>query len=248
MALIKEEKERLKLEKRIKKYNKVHKLIENVDHKLCKECENWIPCNNDYFYRNKSNAIDGYHPYCKKCTNEKSKKWQTQNYDKYQKWFTERNKNRGDDYYEKVNKKWNKENEERIKETLRKWQLENKDKLKEYREFRIMNKKHDISKEEWESCKDYFDNSCAYCGMTESEHRKIHKQDLHKEHVVHDGANDLSNCVPACKSCNSSKKQFSLMEWYNKENANFCENKLCKINDWLNSHHIIYLQQVEIIK
>lgn len=46
-------------------------------------------------------------------------------------------------------------------------QMKNKDKLYEYGKKRRLHKTHEISKEEWESCLEYFNHSCAYCGITE---------------------------------------------------------------------------------
>jgi hypothetical protein len=94
-------------------------------------------------------------------------------------------------------------------------------------------KKHKISKVEWDNCKKYFDYSCAYCGMTEEEHRKIYKQDLHKEHVIDDGRNDLKNCVPSCKMCNSEKHEDSLNNWYNKNNLRYDYSRYSKIYNWI---------------
>ena len=37
---------------------------------------------------------------------------------------------------------------------------------------------------------------------------------------IDDGKNDLSNCIPSCESCNSSKNIKTLNNWYNHENIN----------------------------
>lgn len=56
--------------------------------------------------------------------------------------------------------------------------------------------------------------------------------DLHKEHVDDSGANDLSNCIPSCQSCNSSKHIFDFETWYRKY-EHFNEKRLHKIIKWL---------------
>ncbi len=109
-----------------------------------------------------------------------------------------------------------------------------------------MHKKHEITKNEWELCKEYFVYKCAYCGLPIEEHYNQYKgeirlTDFHKEHVNHDGSNDLSNCIPSCKNCNSEKHTSTLEEWYNKENENFTEERLEKILNWLNNDYIKYL-------
>jgi NAD-dependent DNA ligase len=57
--------------------------------------------------------------------------------------------------------------------------------------------------------------------------------DFHKEHVEHNGNNDITNCVPSCKSCNSSKHVSDLEEWYTPDNSIYCEQRLIKIKHWL---------------
>jgi hypothetical protein len=99
-------------------------------------------------------------------------------------------------------------------------------------------KKHIIYNEEWIACKNYFGNACAYCGLHSEEHykkykNKIKRYDLHKEHVIHRGKNDLSNCVPACENCNNEKYDKSLNEWYNKNNPKYNKEKYYKIYQWL---------------
>ncbi len=246
MALCREEKEKLLLIKREKKYNETHKIINDEDHKLCSICNEWFPCNTDYFYKNKKNGIDGYNPYCKDCTKKKSIKWQQDNYEQYQEWFTERNSKRGKEYYYEVNKPWNEENKYRIIKTKREWNQNNPEKLRYYGQKRIQNKKHKINNKEWVKCKEYFNNSCAYCELHQDNHYRLwrgdmKKIDLHKEHVIHNGANDLSNCVPSCQSCNSSKHDFRLEDWYNEGNSNYTEERLNKILKWLNEDYKNYI-------
>ena len=53
-----------------------------------------------------------------------------------------------------------------------------------------------------------FGHRCAYCGAS---------GDLQIEHVIpisKGGANDLGNVVPACPSCNSSKRSRDAYEWF----------------------------------
>jgi len=117
----------------------------------------------------------------------------------------------------------------------KKWEDNNRDKLKQYRE---LHKNHEISKKEWQACLKYFNNSCAYCGMSNEDHKKKYKQQLHKEHVDDNGSNKLDNCVPSCKLCNSSKKGFILEEWYYKNDfSNHTKDRLDKIYKWINEDY-----------
>ncbi|WP_143786577.1 MULTISPECIES: HNH endonuclease [Paenibacillus] len=129
----------------------------------------------------------------------------------------------------------------RLNGSHKEWLDENKDKTKIYRQIKFT-KTHNISVEEWKSCKLYFDNSCAYCGLDIKKHLikrngKEIKSDLHREHVDDNGANDLSNCIPACVSCNSQKWKFGLEEWYAIENPIYSELRYKRIVKWLDSDY-----------
>ncbi|OZB98091.1 HNH endonuclease [Paenibacillus sp. XY044] len=120
----------------------------------------------------------------------------------------------------------------------RSWLNSNKDKIQKYHDAKLMHRTHNITDEEWKKCKEYFNNSCAYCGLHIDDHyRKIRginkKIDLHKEHVDHSGANDITNCIPSCLNCNSQKWVFELEDWYNVSNENYTYERLNKIYKWL---------------
>ncbi|MGE8080947.1 HNH endonuclease [Peribacillus loiseleuriae] len=135
-----------------------------------------------------------------------------------------------------VKRLWHKKNAITEREKKRQYCLENleklkmkqvkfqqsergKEKLKGYG-LKRSHKHHQIQPSEWIACKSYFDNSCADCGMTYAEHKRVFKQGLHKEHVIHEGRNELKNCVPACKGCNSKKWMYPFNDWYNSDNEN----------------------------
>lgn len=79
----------------------------------------------------------------------------------------------------------------------------------------------------------YFDCRCAYCGITWDEHFSNTGKDLHKEHVIMDGKDDLSNCVPSCKVCNSEKWEHSFNNWYNVSNSKYNRIRHLRIYQWL---------------
>jgi 5-methylcytosine-specific restriction endonuclease McrA len=130
------------------------------------------------------------------------------------------------------------------------WQRNHPDKIRGYNRDRNLHKKHEISEQEWESCKNYFNYRCAYCGLPIEEHfvkykGKIFIGDFHRDHVNDEGNNDLSNCIPACKSCNTSKHIHHLEEWYNENNPNFNQERLDKINKWLDEDYKKYINKVK---
>lgn len=65
--------------------------------------------------------------------------------------------------------------------------------------------------EQWEECKEYFNNTCAYCGNSGK---------LTQDHfvpIISGGEYTKNNIVPACSSCNSSKSDNYYFEWYPKQ-------------------------------
>lgn len=116
-----------------------------------------------------------------------------------------------------------------------KYQKNNPDKIKQYG---LMHQNHKITKSEWESCKQYFEYKCAYCGLPIDEHWTTYREkrklgDFHKEHPDHNGANDLSNCIPSCESCNCQKNDKKFDNWYNEINPIYSIERLDKIIQWL---------------
>ena len=217
--------------KQIKKWSETHKLIDNVDYKLCRLCEEWLPSNTEYFYKNKSSKIDGLHSWCKKCSTKKSLKWKAENPEKVVEYRRDL-KERDPDRVRATRKKSYNKNKEREQMRVRQWQRDNKDRIREYNLNRS-NKNHDITEQEWLDCLEFFNHSCAYCGINEFDILKEQGQLLHKEHVEHNGVNDITNCVPACRSCNSRKWEFEFSEWYTPKNPSYSKRRENEIVKWL---------------
>lgn len=228
--------------KKVLQYELTHKIIGEALHKLCTKCEEWFPCTEEYFHKNKKNGADGLYPYCKPCHRKKSIEWNHANYERYR-----ANVDRHKD--DEITKQKHRRNAQRRKKNgqHQEWLIKNKDKQIGYIQ-KALTKKHDISNEEWDDCRIYFNFRCAYCGKTWEQNKKETKKDLHKEHVVHDGAIDLSNCVPACRNCNSYKWQFPLDQWYNERNPVFSKERLEKIISWLNEDFKKYIRSKFQIK
>jgi hypothetical protein len=203
----------------------------------------------EFYSQIKNSKIKGeyiyYVPYCKDCAIKKSSFHSNKNRDEYLLYQREYSKEymknpKRREYHREIVRTRNKEGK-----TV-KWQRENPDKVKIYT---VNHRQHEINKQEWINCKKYFNNSCAYCGLSEKDHYTMYlgkprKSDLHKEHIAHDGANDLSNCVPACRICNSSKWKHNLDEWYNSDNPNYLEERIKKINMWLNEDYLKYKESI----
>lgn len=237
MALSKQEKERRKLERRQKKWDEAHKIIDGIDHKICNDCDSYFPATGDYFYLNTKNSIDGLYPYCITCAKIQADNWAANNYER--RLELKRNNNKAPQA--RINQREN-TRRKRANGYYDEFFKKHPEKLKEYRDRRMSNKEHTISTKEWVACKDYFNNACAYCGLLSEEHLvsrkgKIINMDLHKEHVIDSGANDLSNCIPSCRDCNSSKWKFPFDDWFNVDNPVFTDKRLAKIYTWLDNDY-----------
>lgn len=219
-------------------YEENHKMISGIEHKLCRICESWIPMDDDHFYVKKTR--DGYDSYCKDCSRKKYKKYRDEHADIYiERTYKHYQENK--EVYDERRTKWMKDNEEFVKEYRKEWLKLNSEHMSEYYANRSANKKHEIDDEEWKSCLKFFDNSCAYCGIPQDTHKEITNQVLHKEHFDHEGANDLSNAIPACRRCNSSKWAHDVDNWYPQQKY-YDKNKLIKIRLWINEVHKKYLK------
>ena len=192
--------------------------------KQCRICKENFENNLENFYKHSSSS-DGLYPYCKECQKKKSTKYQKDNPDKVKKYQKKDNEKRKE--YIAVYGRLYRKNGGQTK-----WQRNNEDKIKEYRKKR-KNKNHDISIVEWNECLEFFKHKCAYCGMSESEAKVKYNNRLHKEHVDHAGSNKIDNCVPACKSCNSSKGSRIFDVWYNENNDAFTQERYSRIAEWL---------------
>jgi len=196
----------------------------------------------DFYYKN-NKIKDGFFPYCKHCAIELTFKNQQKNKALYLKKHRKFDKNKYHSNLEyKLRQNANSE-KTRKRGYLITWRKNNKDKVKQYGIARKETKSHQISKSEWNSCLEYFNNSCAYCGMTLDEHKEKYNQQLHKEHVSECGRNDLKNCVPSCKSCNSKKQLTSYNDWYNPKNPVYKKERYSKICKWIKEDCKVYLQE-----
>lgn len=236
---------------RQEKYWLNHKFIDGEIYRKCSKCEKWLLENRDnFYYANKSKENYSYVGDCIECRKDNSTATFYNNIER------EKERSQREDVKQmrnNIHKKWRKEHKEEWSEYYREYlhRPETKFKYKGYNEYRELNKSHDITKIEWINCKKYFRNEdneycCAYCGKPISQNYRryageLKLTDLHKEHVCHNGENDLSNCIPACYDCNCSKWTFSMEEWY-KEQSFFSKDRLDKIHKWLSEDYKIHIE------
>jgi 5-methylcytosine-specific restriction endonuclease McrA len=147
-------------------------------------------------------------------------KWQSQNKEKIS----------------KAAKAWKENNKERRKQADKEWTQNNPEKVRERGRRRrarkynaVQNAIITVTHEDIELLKQAFDQSCVYCGS---------KEKLTIDHIIplaRDGAHDIANLLPCCKSCNSSKNCSPVQSWY-RSKPFFSEQRweaIVKFHPWL---------------
>jgi len=222
--------------------------------KICVVCKVEKEASFEYWHAQK-NGKYGIRSKCKECMKEYSKatkEWRAEWSKKHRAENRDKILEEGKRYYQENKKEvqarhaeWRSKNKEEIRVWHRNNYLRNKDKIKEQhknyydenkhkffnanakRNARMKNLEHSYTEEQWLRCKDYFDNSCAYCGR---------KRKLELEHFIpltKNGEFTVNNIVAACRSCNSSKSSKDFFEWY-PTNENFSAKRQQKIMKYLN--------------
>jgi len=111
-------------------------------------------------------------------------------------------KKRSDSYYRNI---------EIEKARMKKYKLCNKESFVVRQQKRDAKKKKldsTLTLSQWESIKEYFGESCAYCG------KQLPLEQEHFIPVTKNGEYTHNNIIPACKSCNCSKNNKDFFEWY----------------------------------
>ena len=216
-----------------------HRINENNNvERKCSECGDWLKEDiNNFYLMNKNKPERGYTSRCKSCNIKINGEHQNKNkgrYNQYKVNWRKKNKEKA----KKQSADWHQTHKDRRQEDFRRFVRLNPEKIKEYGQN---HRDHDITKEEWECCLIIFDHRCVYCGISEEESLKIYKQRLHKDHYDCNGANDISNAVPACKMCNSFKHQDDGETWF-REQEFFDEDSLDHIKWWLTEGYKEYIE------
>ncbi|MBA1335850.1 MAG: hypothetical protein HPY66_1668 [Firmicutes bacterium] len=99
--------------------------------------------------------------------------------------------------------------------------------------------KNYFTADDWATCKNSFinkrgQNVCAYCGIAS----ELLTMD-HVIPVISGGGLIRSNIVPACKSCNCSKRENDFSEWYPKQEF-YSQEREQKIINYLNKNMNIW--------
>ncbi len=96
------------------------------------------------------------------------------------------------------------------------WQRANPDKVKasmQRRRARKRNAQGTFTADQWKARLDYHGYKCIYCGVEKHQTPEGWLTCDHQIPLARGGSNWPSNLVPACKSCNSSKRDRTYFEF-----------------------------------
>lgn len=207
-----------------------HLFINNIEYKFCKTCNEYIVLNN--FYKHKE-TFDGLSTSCKECVKKRSKKhieMHKNEVKEYQKEYRINNREKLNDYSNKYYYK----NHDKLLKVGKKYRLKYNENIKVYRKLylqteigkevnrlkeqkrrsRKKNLKSDLTIGQWnETIKNWTDSNgyihCAYCSEITVKPEQEHIIPLSKN-----GEYTKNNIIPICKTCNTSKNNKSLEEFY----------------------------------
>ena len=178
-----------------------------------------------YYLKNRTKIIEKSKAYAIDHREERrvySKKWRMNNKKKIKE-YSIANK-------EELNlkrKKYVENNRDRLRIQKRQTKQNNKEKVLEYQRSYYKNNKDiyridrmrrkskkkglttNFKREDWRKCKEFFNNTCAYCGNGELKLTQDHLAPLTKG-----GDYTVNNIIPACSSCNSQKNNKDFEKWY----------------------------------
>ncbi|WP_340032554.1 HNH endonuclease signature motif containing protein [Paenibacillus sp. FSL K6-1122] len=125
------------------------------------------------------------------------------------------------------------------------WVNRNPDNKRSYA-LKRKSKLFNITESEWLACREYFNDSCAYCGMSSVDHKHKYNKEINKEHWDDEGLNDLSNCVPSCGSCNSKKWVFKFNDWYDESYEHYDEDRKRRVLKWIKDDYKRYIKHYNL--
>ena len=155
-------------------------------------------------------------------------------YETKRKW-NEKNRGKVKEY----SRNWGRRNKEQVLANGQKWREKNRERanaITQRRRAKKANLPSTLTPEQWTVIKKKFNNSCAYCGMTEKEHKEQFNEELHQDHFIplsKGGEYTHNNMIPACRKCNLLKHAKDFFEWYPKH-EHYSKEREKKILEYLN--------------
>lgn len=184
--------------------------IPEEGYKVCVDCNKELLANNANFHRSPTGKL-GFKAACKTCCNKRAAEYYKRN----------------DEKRREFNRKHYEENREVIQKRHKEYKRNNPHIHAGYttrRRTRLAGLAHSFSEEEWNVCKERFNQKCAYCGQDEK---------LMRDHFIplsKGGEFTKNNVIPSCNKCNASKNDRDFFEWYPrfKEYSKTRENEILK--------------------
>jgi hypothetical protein len=220
--------------------------IDGVKEHRCTSCQEWKPETTEYYYlKNKSKPEKGFQSECKECCIKRSQKTASkmslEKKEQLKLIRKERYENREKEIELERSRIWFENNKDTKKIYMKEYYAKHPEQMRKYSR---QHRNHNITPNEWEAVQEYFNYRCAYCGKTLEQQYKDNKQQFHREHVDHEGLNDITNCVCSCTSCNSIKHTKSLEEFFeSKRVLEFTKDKYNKTIKWLMEDCFQYIEE-----
>ncbi len=177
-----------------------------MNKKICTDCKFLLVYTQ--YSKNPKNK-DGYLHQCKSCVYKKTKIRLSKNKELIKKQRREiYHRNRDKNIQDAI--RWGRINKEKRDIAKKKWRDKNKELTNHLTKNYIYRKKHakgSHTLEEYNEKVERFGGLCVYCNKNKGDT---------KDHIIplsKGGTNFIDNIVPACRSCNSSKRDKTLLEW-----------------------------------
>lgn len=122
---------------------------------------------------------------------------------------------------------YRKSNSDKIDLRIRHWQKANPEKVREYARRRNARERagrqhalEPVTLHQVEFRRTLWRHRCAFCGVNANHPRNHGRKHLSVDHVlalISQGLDESSNIVPACFTCNSSKRATPIEKWYRRQ-------------------------------
>jgi len=173
-----------------------HHFTNDIEYKQCSKCGEMKTL--DKFYSHKYSS-DGLLSWCRPCFYKKSRKYSTGDIGR-EKQREAQERYRATDSHHMAQKKWRESSKGRTCMQV-----------KQHRRRALKaNSEAPLTIKEWRAIIKEYHNSCAYCGSFGR---------MEMDHIIplsKGGSHSMGNVVPACRSCNMSKRDNNLVEWLSK--------------------------------
>lgn len=144
---------------------------------------------------------------------EAKRLWGQNNPDKVRE-RSRRRRSENPEFFRLYDRKYYIRNRDAILERTKRFAQNNPLKVAQFRQGKRARKRAaiaDFTPVQWLTCLEYFNHTCAYCGAQQDFWHVLEQE--HFVPLAAGGGYTVSNIIPACKSCNSSKQDKPCSEW-----------------------------------